>query len=97
MMNQINDPVRGWENSIKRILEDVAGIGLLALLIGCLIAPLYSRYIELRLTKNPDGSYIPLSEMANLNRRMLPIKIGLWIIFLVGWSLFIGAGLFWKY
>jgi len=99
-MNEIIEPivpVESWADVVKRVLGTIGGVMLLGMFVGCLFAPIFGNFIEDRLMRDPDGSYVRMSRMPDIARKMLPIRIGLWVISIAAWSALILLNLFWKY
>jgi len=96
-MNENTDMVDNLLNAFKRILTTIGGVGLLAVLVCCLFAPALAGLVQNNMMKNPDGSFIPLSQIPDVYRQMIPVRIWLWIICLSAWAFVIWCNLYWKY
>ena len=72
---------------LKSLISSLIGIGILFLIVGCLIAPVFESYIEDRmLRRSEDGTYLPLDQMAAISSRMIYVKLILWGICLLSWA-----------
>jgi len=96
-MNENTDMVDSFMTAIKRILTNIGGVGMLAAFFCCLFAPAIGGFIQSRMMHNPDGSFIPMSQMPDVYTRMVLVRIGLWLICIAAWSAVILLNLYWKY
>jgi len=96
-MNENRSFLKTLATDLKLILESICGVALLGLFVGLLVAPLFEPLIEDRMMRDPDGSFVNLSQMPDIARQMIPIRIGLWIICIGAWSFVFWANLCWNY
>ena len=84
-MNENKDIVESLGDAIKSILVNIGGIALVGVIVGCVFAPVFSNFIRESLMQNPDGTYINISRLSDVDRKMVIVDTVLWIIAILSW------------
>jgi hypothetical protein len=73
-------------NSVKGIAGDTIGLLVVAIIFGCLFAPVFATIIEGKLMRKPNGCFINMIDMPDVWRKMVFVKIALWIVCIIAWT-----------
>jgi len=77
---------------IGEVLSSIGIIGIVAIIVCCLFAPVLAVFFESSLLRR-NGQFVGLSELPSVNQKMKYIKVMLWIIAIASWTLLIGLGM----
>ena len=76
-------------DSAKGILGAIGGMALIAIILGCLFAPLFESFIKHSLMKEPNGQWIDMTKMQAVYDSMWKVRVILWIICIASWAFLI--------
>ena len=81
-----NNMFTSFVEGLKSLSLAIIGILFVGILIGCLVAPIFSPWIRSHLMHNSDGSFVGLTNLPDVENKMVLVNIILWIIAIIAWS-----------
>lgn len=84
-MNDTNEV--GW---LARLIIGIGIVGMLAILVGCMVAPLFGKWIEGRLYQSYYMDHDCEQKVANM---MPSVWLSLWIIAFLAWAFVLAINL----
>lgn len=95
-MNDKNDKMKidingSVKDSAHEVVSSMGGMFLIAITLGCLIAPIFASAIEDEMLCPNGKHYPPDYNYTNLIAKINTVKIGLWIIAFLAWCFVIAA------
>ena len=80
-MNENKTLLAGLIGALKSLITEVGGICLIALIVGCLVAPVFGKLIQYDMLKNTKT----LTEMSVVYSKMKWVYLILWLIAIASW------------